>query len=131
MPIGAPGVPVTSVFHFLMKAPVGLSSMTRPLPLSATYTLPDESTPTSRGCSNWMLVALAPLPSEPTRQTSVPPVVYSATWLLPVSAITMSPAFVAPCGTISMPDAYMAAWPGPPIVDEYDAPGACVLPAVA
>src|ERR1700722_8720129 len=79
MPIGAPAVPVSSVFHLVMKVPFELSFMTRPLPLSATYTLPDESMPTSRGCSNWMLPALAPLPSEPTRQTCVPLVVYSAT----------------------------------------------------
>jgi hypothetical protein len=104
MPIGAP-IPVFSLFHVEMKSPLlPLSLTTRPLPLSATYTLPEESTPTSRGCWNCTLPALAAVPSEPMRHT-VPPVgVYSATWSLPVSAIT-----TLPLGAISMPDGYIAA----------------------
>jgi len=43
-----------------------------------------------------MFVALAPVPSVPTRQICVPVGVYSATWLFPVSAMMMSPAFGAP-----------------------------------
>src|SRR5579872_5162925 len=116
MPIGAP-LPDRSLFHVEMNAPLlPLSLTTRPLPLSATYTLPDESTPTSRGCWNCTLPAFAAVPGEPIRHTFAPVAVYSATWSLPVSATT-----TLPFGAISMPDGYIAAWPGPPMVDEYAA----------
>ena len=54
-------------------------------------------------------------------QTRLPLVVYSATRSLPVSATTTLPAMPAVAvvelvGTISIPEGYMAAWPGPPSV---------------
>src|SRR5690349_1050404 len=94
-PIGGPILSLAGPFQLVTHDPDELSFATRLLPSSATYTLPTESTPTSRGCANCSV----PEPNAPTRHSWLPAVSNLTIWSLPVSA-----AMIVPSGETSTPD---------------------------
>src|ERR1700710_215066 len=83
------------------KTPVVLSFWTRPLPWSATKTLPAESASIASGCLNSPL----PDPSLPKAPTKEKVEVHSSTRLLPVSATQSEPsgATATEVGSLSWP----------------------------